>query len=92
MHINLTPRFVVYTVTTTLVFMLLFYAGTAPDVMKSTRARTGKSRPGSKRSAAYAAGEVARRTPTVLVTAKSRATATMPDMPRTAAVTSFASR
>ncbi len=36
MHINLTPRFVVYTVTTTLVFMLLFFAGTAPDVMKSS--------------------------------------------------------
>ncbi len=35
MHINLTPRFVVYTVTTTLVFMLLFFAGTAPDVMKN---------------------------------------------------------
>jgi len=35
MHINLTPRFVIYTVVTTLVFMLLFFAGTAPDVMKS---------------------------------------------------------
>ena len=35
MHINLTPRFVIYAVTTTLVFMLLFFAGTAPDVMKS---------------------------------------------------------
>jgi caa(3)-type oxidase subunit IV len=35
MHINLTPRFVVYTFTTTLVFMLLFFAGAAPDVMKS---------------------------------------------------------
>jgi len=35
MHINLTPRFVVYTITTTLVFMLLFFAGTAPDVMQS---------------------------------------------------------
>jgi len=34
MHLNLTPRFVVYLVTTTLVFMLLFFAGTAPDVMK----------------------------------------------------------
>jgi caa(3)-type oxidase subunit IV len=34
MHINMTPRFVVYTVTTTLIFMLLFFAGTAPDVMK----------------------------------------------------------
>ena len=34
MHLNLTPRFVIYFVTTTLVFMLLFFAGTAPDVMK----------------------------------------------------------
>ena len=36
MHLNLTPRFVVYFVSTTLVFMLLFFAGTAPDVMKSS--------------------------------------------------------
>ncbi len=35
MHINLTPRYVVYLVTTCLVFMLLFFAGVAPDVMKS---------------------------------------------------------
>ena len=34
MHINLTPRFVTYLVTTSLVFMLLFFAGAAPDVMK----------------------------------------------------------
>jgi caa(3)-type oxidase subunit IV len=36
MHINMTPRFVIYLVTTTLVFMLLFFAGTAPDVMQSS--------------------------------------------------------
>ncbi|MCP4905207.1 MAG: cytochrome C oxidase subunit IV family protein [bacterium] len=36
MHINLTPRFVIYTVATTLVFMLLFFAGAAPDVMKAS--------------------------------------------------------
>ena len=36
MHINMTPRFVIYTVATTLVFMLLFFAGTAPDVMKDS--------------------------------------------------------
>lgn len=36
MHINLAPRYVIYAVTTTLVFMLLFFAGTAPDVMKSS--------------------------------------------------------
>jgi caa(3)-type oxidase subunit IV len=34
MHINLAPRFITYLVTTSLVFMLLFFAGTAPDVMK----------------------------------------------------------
>ena len=34
MHLNLQPRFVVYLLGTTLVFMLLFYAGAAPDVMK----------------------------------------------------------
>ncbi len=36
MHINMTPRYVIYFVTTTLVFMLLFFAGTAPDVMKDS--------------------------------------------------------
>ena len=36
MHINLTPRYVTYMMTTALVFMLLFYAGTAPDVMKKS--------------------------------------------------------
>ena len=34
MHINLLPRYVTYLVTSVLVFMLLFFAGTAPDVMK----------------------------------------------------------
>jgi len=34
MHLNATPRFVIYFVSTSLVFMLLFFAGTAPDVMK----------------------------------------------------------
>ena len=36
MHLNLTPRFVIYFVSTSLVFMLLFFAGAAPDVMKSS--------------------------------------------------------
>ncbi len=36
MHVNLTPRFVIYLVSTTLVFMLLFFAGAAPDVMQSS--------------------------------------------------------
>jgi len=34
MHINLTPRFVTYLMTTCLVFMVLFFAGVSPDVMK----------------------------------------------------------
>jgi caa(3)-type oxidase subunit IV len=34
MHINQEPRFVSYIVVTALVFMLLFFAATAPDVMK----------------------------------------------------------
>jgi caa(3)-type oxidase subunit IV len=34
MHINLAQRYVTYLVTTMLVFMLLFFAGVSPDVMK----------------------------------------------------------
>ena len=34
MHLNVQPRFVVYLLGTTLVFMLLFFAGASPDVMK----------------------------------------------------------
>jgi len=36
MHINVSPRYVTYLCATTLVFMLLFFAGTAPDVMNAT--------------------------------------------------------
>lgn len=36
MHINLEKRFVPYIVATCLVFMFLFFAGTAPDVMKAS--------------------------------------------------------
>lgn len=35
MHISLAPRYVTYAVVTCVVFMLLFFAGTAPDVMKA---------------------------------------------------------
>src|SRR5262245_44123489 len=35
MHINLEPRFVSYVIITVLVFMLLFFAGVSPDVMKA---------------------------------------------------------
>lgn len=34
MHVNVEQRFVAYALLTALVFMLLFFAGTAPDVMK----------------------------------------------------------
>lgn len=33
MHMNIAQRYVTYLVATVLVFMLLFFAGTAPDVM-----------------------------------------------------------
>jgi caa(3)-type oxidase subunit IV len=35
MHINIEKRYISYMVGTALVFMLLFFAGSAPDVMKS---------------------------------------------------------
>lgn len=35
MHIDLSPRYVTYLCATTLVFMLLFFAGTAPDVLNA---------------------------------------------------------
>ncbi len=57
MHIDATPRFVTYLVTTTLVFMLLFFAGVAPDVMKSSG--TNWEKPAwIEAERAYAAGEV----------------------------------
>jgi caa(3)-type oxidase subunit IV len=34
MHLNVEPRFAVYLLCTVLVFMLLLFAGAAPDVMK----------------------------------------------------------
>jgi caa(3)-type oxidase subunit IV len=34
MHITIEKRFIVYITATVLVFMVLFFAGTAPDVMK----------------------------------------------------------
>ena len=34
MHLNVEKRLALYMLTTALVFMFLFYAGTAPDVMK----------------------------------------------------------
>jgi caa(3)-type oxidase subunit IV len=34
MHVNVQPRYVAYGLTTALAFMLLFFAGVAPDVLK----------------------------------------------------------
>ena len=34
MHLNIEQQYVVYLIMTMLVFMLLFFAGTSPDVMK----------------------------------------------------------
>lgn len=57
MHINLTPRYVIYAVTTTLVFMFLFFAGAAPDVMKSHG--TNWEKPGwIAAEKAYAEGDI----------------------------------
>ena len=57
MHINLTPRYVVYTVATSLIFMLLFFAGAAPDVMKDSG--TNWQKPAwIEAERAYEAGEV----------------------------------
>ena len=56
MHIDMTPRFITYLVTTTLVFMFLFFAGTAPDVMQDHG--TNWIKPAwIAEEAAYAAGE-----------------------------------
>jgi len=44
MHIDMSPRYVTYLMTTVLVFMLLFFAGVAPDVMKDHG--TGWVKPG----------------------------------------------
>lgn len=42
MHINLTAKCVPYIVATALVFMLLFFAGVSPDVMKADGANWTK--------------------------------------------------
>jgi hypothetical protein len=45
MHVTVQPRFVIYMLATVLVFMLLFYAGTAPDVMEHAGAHWSKVNP-----------------------------------------------
>lgn len=36
MHLDMSPKFITYIMVTCLVFMLLFFAGTSPDVMQSS--------------------------------------------------------
>ncbi len=56
MHINMTQRFIPYMVATGLVFMLLFFSGVAPDVMKD--AGSGWVKPAwQAEAAAFAAAE-----------------------------------
>jgi hypothetical protein len=56
MHITVAPRYVGYLIATCLVFMLLFFAGTAPDVMKLSG--TGWEKPSWKEAnAAVRAGQ-----------------------------------
>jgi len=56
MHINAAQRYVTYLVATALLFMLLFFAGTAPDVMNSEGTQWEK--PSWKAEAAsFSAGE-----------------------------------
>ena len=50
MHINIAKRYVTYLMATCLVFMLLFFAGTAPDVLK--REGRGWEKPAWKAAAA----------------------------------------
>jgi caa(3)-type oxidase subunit IV len=45
MHVTVQPRFVLYMLSTVLVFMLLFFAGTAPDVMEHQGAHWTKPHP-----------------------------------------------
>ncbi|MBM4382248.1 MAG: hypothetical protein FJ091_02650 [Deltaproteobacteria bacterium] len=45
MHVTVQPKFVMYMLGTVLVFMLLFYAGTAPDVMEHEGANWVKPSP-----------------------------------------------
>jgi caa(3)-type oxidase subunit IV len=57
MHINIAARYVSYLVLTMLVFMFLFFAGVAPDVMK--KEGSGWEKPSWKAAAAeaHAGGE-----------------------------------
>ena len=52
MHINFEQRYISYVIITVLVFMLLFFAGTAPDVMQ--KEGSGWVKPAWKAAAAAA--------------------------------------
>jgi len=56
MHIDIAKRYVTYLMATCLVFMLLFFAGVAPDVMKE-EGHNWKKPAWQAASAAWAAGE-----------------------------------
>jgi caa(3)-type oxidase subunit IV len=43
MHVNLEPRFITYLLMTGVLFMVLFFAGAAPDVMKAEGTNWEKS-------------------------------------------------
>ena len=49
MHVTVQPKFVMYLMGTCLVFMLLFFAGTAPDVMEHEGANWQKRDPDAGR-------------------------------------------
>ncbi|MAE96995.1 MAG: caa(3)-type oxidase subunit IV [Deltaproteobacteria bacterium] len=54
MHLNVQPQYVTYLLATALVFMLLLFAGTAPDVMKWEGQHWSK--PANERPASDAGG------------------------------------
>ena len=56
MHLNIEKRYIVYMLTTCLVFMFLFFAGTAPDVMEVEGANWEKPSFEAYDAAASAAG------------------------------------
>lgn len=57
MHVNVEPKFVTYMLTTCLVFMLLFFAAVAPDVMKDVGSNWTKPA-WLEQERAYNAGEI----------------------------------
>ena len=54
MHIDIAAKYVAYFVVTALVFMFLFFAGAAPDVMKSAGPQLGEAELGLRHGARHA--------------------------------------